>query len=331
MTRYETLYRLNLKLFDGDGDGGTSAAGAVTGAGMGEGGSTGDTGKPSAAGKAKARARNPLANVQYGKAAEQQAVEEDGGRAAAGEEPPAEQAQPVDRRAQFERLIQEEYKDEFTQRVQGIIDKRFKETKTLESKLEQLQPVVEMLSAKYGVQSEDVGQLAKALEDDDAYYEQEALEKGVSVETLKAMKRMERENAELRKAVEQKEREEGARETYANWMRQGTELKAVYPSFDFATEVQNPQFLSLLRSNVPVKTAYEVIHKDDIIGGAMQYTAEQVRRAAAAAVQTQGKRPVENGSSAQGAIQRKEDVAALTRADRREIERRALRGERIVF
>ena len=287
--------------------------------------------KPSAAGKAKARARNPLANVQYGKAAEQQAVEEDGGRAASGEEPPAEQAQPVDRRAQFERLIQEEYKDEFTQRVHGIIDKRFKETKTLESKLEQLQPVVEMLSAKYGVQSDDVGQLAKALEDDDAYYEQEAMEKGVSVETLKAMKRMERENAELRQAVEQKEREEGARETYANWMRQGEELKAVYPSFDFAAEVQNPQFLSLLRSNVPVKTAYEVIHKDDIIGGAMQYTAEQVRRAAAAAVQTQGRRPTENGGSAQGAIQRKEDVAALTRADRREIERRALRGERIVF
>lgn len=329
MKRYETLYRLNLKLFDGDGDGGTSDAGAVTGAGMGEAGSTGDTGKPSAAGKARTRARNPLATVQYGKPAEP--VKDDGGRDAAGEEPPAEQAQPVDRRAQFERLIREEYKDEFSQRVQGIIDKRFKETKTLESKLEQLQPVVEMLSAKYGVQSEDVGQLAKALEDDDAYYEQEALEKGVSVETLKAMKRMERENAELRKAVEQKEREEGARETYANWMRQGEELKAVYPSFDFATEVQNPQFLSLLRSNVPVKTAYEVIHKDDIIGGAMQYTAEQVRRAAAAAVQTQGRRPVENGGSAQGAIQRKEDVTALTRADRREIERRALRGERIVF
>jgi hypothetical protein len=95
--------------------------------------------------------------------------------------------------------------------------------------------------------------------------------------------------------------------------------------------MQNPQFRQLLQSNVPVRTAFEVIHRDEIIPAAMQYTAKTVEQKLANKLVANGARPAENGSSGQSATITKSDVSQLTKEDRREIARRVARGEKIVF
>jgi hypothetical protein len=105
----------------------------------------------------------------------------------------------------------------------------------------------------------------------------------------------------------------------------------VYPSFDLRAEMQNPQFVDLLRNNVPVRTAYEVIHKDDIIAGAMQFAAKTAEQKVTNKVIANGARPAENGNSSQGATVVKSDVSQLSKADRQEIIRRVQRGEKIRF
>ena len=131
--------------------------------------------------------------------------------------------------------------------------------------------------------------------------------------------------------MEEQNRKDNANKLYAQWMEQADSTKQIYPSFDLRAEMQNPKFLDLLRSNIDVRTAYEVMHKDDIIAGAMQFTAKTVEQKLTNKIIAGGARPAENGNSSQGASVTKSDVSALTRADRAEIARRVARGEKISF
>lgn len=303
---------LNLQLFDGE-----SAASSANSF-------TGDSISPDAA----ENGRSNLSDVKYGKEELEQEEEQD----AAVDEEPVEQGVFEDKKEKFEHLIKGEYKELFAERIQKIIDERFKETKNLESKIEKASPILQMLASKYGVKNpEDVDSIMKAIEDDDSYYEEEALKSGMSVEQLKYIKSLERQNEEFSRAKEELERRENANRIYSKWMEQSEAVKQLYPAFDFRVETQNPTFTDLLKSGIDVKTAYEVVHKDDIISGAMQYTARQVAKKVTDGIKARSKRPIENGTSAQAASTRKTDVNSLTKKDREEIERRVARGERITF
>ena len=319
MDKHIYFRKLNLQLFAdgaGGGEGGTGAVGA-----------TGVTATAAVPQKTGAKS-NPLANVVYGKQATPVAEETT---------PAAEVKTPTteDRTAKFEELIKGEYKDLYDARVQDTIQKRLKSSKDAEKeavdKYNALAPILEILAKKHGVDATDAKALSKAIEEDDSYWEDEALELGISVEQLKEKRKMERENADLKKQLEEQNRRDNANKVYAQWMEQAEKAKAVYPSFDFKTEMQNPQFVNLLRSNVDVRTAYEVIHKDDIIHGAMQFTAQKTAQKLTDKIIANGARPAENGNSSQGATVVKSDVSQLSKADRAEIIRRVQRGEKISF
>jgi hypothetical protein len=301
---------LDLQLFaEGTGgDGGTGAEGA-----------TGAT-ATAAVSQTKGVKSNPLANVVYGKQAEETAP------AAEVVETPTE-----DRNAKFEALIKGEYKDLYDQRMQETVQKRLKNSKETVDKYNALTPTLEILAKKYGVDASNIEALNKAIEEDDSYFEEEALEKGITVEQLKEIRKMEKENADLKRQMEEQNRKENANKLYAQWMEQAEKAKSVYPSFDLRAEMQNPQFVNLLRSNVDVRTAYEVIHKDEIIPAAMQFTAKAVEQKITNKIIANGARPAENGNSSQGASVTKSDVSQLTKADRAEIARRVARGEKISF
>ena len=303
---------LNLQLFAEGGDGGTGAEGA-----------TGAT-ATAAVSQRKGVKSNPLADVKYGTQAEETTP-------AAEVETTAPTEVVEDRNAKFEALIKGEYKDLYDQRVQDTVQKRLKGSKETVDKYNELAPTLEMLAKKYGVDASDIKALNKAIEEDDSYYEEEALELGLTVEQLKEKRKMERENAELKKQMEEQNRRDNANKLYATWMEQEKQTKTVYPQFDLRTEMQNPKFLDLLRSNIDVKTAFEVIHKDEIIPAAMQYTAKQVEQKIANKIIANGARPTENGNSSQGASLVKSDVSQLTKADRAEVNRRVLGGEKITF
>ena len=157
------------------------------------------------------------------------------------------------------------------------------------------------------------------------------MENGMTVQQLKDFKRMQRENAELRQQMQEQQRQENANKLYASWMNQAEEAKKVYPGFDMKSEMNNPEFVKLLRSNVDVRTAYEVLHKDEIIPAAMQFTAKTVEQKLTNKIIANGARPSENGMSSQGAAVVKSDVSQLSKADRAEIIRRVQRGEKIRF
>ena len=310
---------LDLQLF-GEG------AGAGGDGGTGEAGTTGVT--EAAAVPQKKGVKNPLADVKYGIQEEAQAAAVQ----AKVTDADGNTLETVDRSAEFEKLIKGEYKDLYDQRVQDTVQKRLKGTKETVEKYQALTPMLEMLAKKYGVDASDVKALNKAIEEDDSYYEQEAIEKGLSVEQLKEIRRMERENADLKKQMEEQNAKDKANQLYSNWINQSEALKAVYPSFNLEAELQNNQFLDLLKiPGVDVRTAYELVHKDDIIAGAMQFTAKTVEQKIANKIAANGARPTENGMSSQSAAVVKSDVSALSKQDVLEVMRRVQRGDKVSF
>ena len=236
-----------------------------------------------------------------------------------------------DREAAFEKLIKGEYKDLYNARLQDTLRKRLQSTNETVEKYNALSPALEMLSKKYGVDASDAKKLVAAIEEDDSYYEQEAMEKGIPVEHLKEIRKMERENAELRRQMQEQKTKENASRLYASWLDQAKKVESVYPSFNLQAEMQNPKFIDLLRSNIDVRTAYEVLHKDEIIPAAMQFTAKTVEQKLANKIIAGGARPDENGMDSSGATVVKRDVSKLSKAERDDIIRRVQRGERIVL
>ena len=95
--------------------------------------------------------------------------------------------------------------------------------------------------------------------------------------------------------------------------------------------MKNPDFVDLLRSNIDVGTAYFVLHKDEIIPAAMQFTAKTAEQKVVNKVIAGGSRPAENGMNSQSAAVVKSDVSQLSKAVRQEIIRRVARGEKIRF
>ena len=299
---------LNLQLFaEGAGDGGTAEGQGVT--------------EAAALPQTKGEKNNPLASVKYG-------IQEE--EAPAAEVQVETVAQP-DRNAEFEKLIKGEYKDLYDAKMQDTIQKRLKGQKETVDKFNALTPTLDLLASKYGVDAGDIEALNKAISEDDSYYEQEALDKGMTVQQLKEIKKMERENANLKAQMEEAQRQENGKKLYAQWMQQAEDAKKVYPSFDIRAEMNNPKFVDLLRSNIDVRTAYEVLHKDEIIPAAMQFTAQTVESKLAKKIASNGARPSENGMSSQSAAVVKSDVSQLSKEDRAEIIRRVQRGEKIRF
>lgn len=317
MLKKYLIQRLNLQLFAEGGSGASSGDGGTVG------GETSVTGA-NAVSQTKGVKSNPLANVKYGIQAEENAQTTDVQEKEAA-------VDPVDRNAEFEKLIKGEYKDLYDARMQDTIRSRLKGTKETVDKYNALTPTLELLAQKYGVDVNNIEALNKAIQDDDSYFEEEALAKGMSVETLKEIKAMKRENEELRRQDAERKNQENRDRTYARWMEQAKQAQQFYPSLNISEEAKNPQFLSLLNAGIDVKTAFEVIHKDEMIPAAMQYTAKTVEKKIVNSIRANGTRPVENGMSSQSAATVKSDVSQLSKADRLEIERRVRNGEIISF
>lgn len=325
--RYQ-MDTMDLQIFAEGGDGG--ATGAAAGAEVGQ--AAENTSQVAAGSKKTSGKGNPLANVKYG-IQDPEGAEID----AAGAEgtPSNAEIQEPDRNAEFDKLIKGDYKEQFDARVQDILARRFKSQEALAERQKQLDPILGMLADKYGVerngQELDYAKLEKAICDDDSYYEQEALEKGVPVATLKELKRMERENTRMKEAMEERQRQDRNHRAYEALLQQADETKKVYPGFNLKTEMQNPDFSRLIAANVDAKTAYEVVHKDEIQPAMAQYMVQRTADKISKSIQAGQKRPTEAGASSQSAAVSKTDVSKLTKADREEIMRRVAMGERIRF
>ena len=304
------LLPVNLKLFDGEGGGGAPGgdAGGATAGGI-------ETSQSTAT---DTKGGKPV--VVYGKQADVQTAGQETVQDATGQQ---QQKTPEQLRTEYEAWRKGEYKQFFDADVQNIINKRFRETKTLETQLAAMNPIIELLSEKYG--TEDIAQLSSLVRQDSI--EDLADAAGMSVEQYEAVMKVRQENKLLKEKQRTFEAEQKINQQVQQWNQEAETLKAKYPTFDLAAEAQNKQFLDLLRSGVTVEAAYQVIHMDEIIAG----TAKQAQQNLAENIKAKGNRPQESAAKGTSGVIIKPDPSKLTAEDRAEIARRVMMGEEITF
>lgn len=235
------------------------------------------------------------------------------------------------KRKAFDELIGGEYKDIYAEKFQQAFNRRFKEMKGMEQSLNAQKPILDMLMQRYKVADGDLGKLQSAIESDDSYWQQAADESGLTVDQYKAMQKLERENAELKRIRQRQLGEQQAQQQLSRWYQEAETVKQLYPAFDFRAETANRDFMGLLKSGIPVQKAYELVHMEEIKEAAARSAAQTAGEQVAARLKEKAARPAENGTSRQSAVIVKNDVHNLSRADRAEIARRAQRGEKITF
>lgn len=234
-----------------------------------------------------------------------------------------------DLESSYKELINGKYKEQYTKDTQRIINQRFKNMKALEKQIADTQPVIDILLQKYKPEGNDLQKLTDAINNDNMWWESAADDAGMTVDQFKQFRKLEMENAKFNREKAEREQQERFNAVYEDWNRQAEQLKQTFPEFDLQTEMQNPEFVSLISKNIPVEHAFKLLHMDDIVTTAMKSTASAAEKRVVDNIRARGSRPVENGSAKQSAFTYKTDVTKLTKEDRREAARRAARGEYI--
>lgn len=337
MTRFFTM-PIWLTLFDGSagGDGGAAAAGQASA----QGDSTGAPVAPTRQGKKSGE----YANVVFGKQPAQTAAPEPAGDTittnvatdpAAGDQANTDTKVTSntleDRRKAFRDMINGEYKDLYAEEFQRSFDRRFRDAKTNETRLQQQQPIIDALLSRYKITDGDLSKLSSAIDNDDSMWAAAADEAGMDVDQFRKFEQLRRSNAAMQAELAQRRQQDQVNRQLQTWYSEAEAVKAKYPAFDFNAECQNQQFLSMLKSGVPVEHAYKVLHMDSIIADERSATAAQTQKAVVDNIRARGMRPAENGASAQSGFTVKDDATKFTKADRAEIARRVRRGEQIVL
>ena len=257
------------------------------------------------------------------------------------EEKPQEQKAektPEEKRKAFGELVRGEYSDIFNEVMQQAIIKAG-EAVHADPKAAALR---QALSEAYGVDGEDVDGLIEAVKNgkvkDEAYYEELAQQRGVSVKTARELDKMESDlrrandrNAKLQAAQQEAARQRRAAQIRAQWDAEAAQLKAQYPDFDLGEVLANEQVGELMRRGVSLPDAYRAAYFNHIMEMATARTAQTVEQGVTARIQQRAARPGENGTRPGGAVTTKFDISNTTRRQREELERRARRGEKIVL
>ncbi len=205
------------------------------------------------------------------------------------------------KRAEFENLIRGEYKQAFDERVQKIIDRRFRDMRVLKEQAAKIKPVLDALFEKYG--ESDPEKLKELLKG-----------KGAPTDGSDG------------------ERRRHAMMKVMKWRADADEILRMHPGFSLENEMKNKAFANLLKAGVDMKTAYRAMHQDEILDSAIRYAAKKAHDQTIKEMRFHASRPSENGAGGRGGAKMSPlRVCNMTRQEREEIERRCARGEKVYF
>lgn len=292
------INRISLRLFDGGAAGGTGT------------GTAGNAGASASGGATGAMTAATAADNQAG-ASVTGGTDENDNNTGKQEQPMS----PEERRAAYDRF-KNEYKDLFGEDVQKQINRRYSQNQQLQQKLDSYAPLMDMLSAKYGVAADDVAAVMDALDKDTSFFEEQAMKEGMPVEKYKEFMRLQTKNRQMEAAQERSRNLRQQEQQYARWDAETVECKKLFPDFDFVSEVENnPHFLKLLGAGIDVISAYKAANFDKITQDMMAQTEKNTKKIVADNIRAGASRPVEAAASGGQVGKTSEDIMNMSTAE----------------
>ena len=292
---------LNLQLFAGEGAGDGGGEGAQAGDNSADAGRQRllELGVPADKIR-KNRAYNMKTPAAKPATTEQSTTQEQNQEQAAAAENPAEEKTDKPSRMSWEEIMAD---PEYNKQMQTTIQARLRSAKGAEEAMGKLTPALELLARKHGLDpaNMDYDALAKAISDDKAFYEEKALEMGVSVETAMQIDQQERDTARKQREEERTIEQQKIQNHFASLQLQGEAMKKTFPNFDLMAELKNPAFARMTAPNVgiSVEDAYYAVHRNEIQTASMQVAAQTAAKKISNSIQAGSRRPSENGTSGQ--------------------------------
>lgn len=323
---------LMLQLFAGEGAGDGGGEGAATGV------SAADPGQQRLLelGVPESKLRKNRAyklNTPPAKAAapaQQQAPENSEEQNPAADNPTEEKKTEAQPKMSWEEIVKD---PEYNKQIQLTVQSRLRSAKGAEENLGKLAPALELLARKHGQDPAkiDYDALAKAISDDESYYEDKALEMGVPVETAKRIDQQERETARQQRQKQITLEEQKIQDHIMKLEQQGEAMKRVFPNFDLRKELQNPAFARMTspQIGISVEDAYYAIHRNEIQTASMQVAAQKTAQKISNSIQAGSRRPVENGASGQAPSVTTFDYRRASQEQRDALKKRIRSGEKI--
>ena len=192
---------------------------------------------------------------------------------------------------------------EYNKQMQTVVQSRLRNAKGAEENLAKLTPALELLARKHNLDPAqmDYDALAKAISNDESYYEDKALEMGVDIETAKRIDQEERDTARQQRMEQQTIEQQKLQRHFDGLQQQGQAMKAKFPDFDLQKELQNPAFFRMTSPNVgiSVEDAYFAVHRNEIMSAGMQVTAQKTAQKISNSIQAGSRRPSEAGTTGQ--------------------------------
>lgn len=220
---------------------------------------------------------------------------------------------------------------DYNAEAERMMSRRVAKFKGSSEAMETLAPALEMMAKHYGLDPEqmDYAALSNAMLEDDAFYQERALEMGVSVDVAKRLDRAEMLEAAHQREQQRTEAERQIHEHLASLYQQGEEMAAKYPGFNLDAELQNDTFARLTApgSGLSVEDAFFAVHRQELLTAARQHAAQNISQSIAAGAS----RPNETGTRKAGINpdRNPNDIKNMPKERREELIRRAKAGERI--
>ncbi len=239
------------------------------------------------------------------------------GTDAASAEDPKERAK---RYKQFREEFRPELNEERNRTMKKELSRRLRGKEKIENELRQANETLDYARKLFG--AKDLAELDQKLRSDSMVKSRRAAELGLSDEAYDRY-------VELELKAEAADNERKAREMSAATAELDAAEEALreeFPDLDIDELRKNDDFVSMLKSGVPMRHAYMVLNQDKVIE---QETSKRVAAALEAQRQRRS-RPQENaGGGKSGRSTR--DITKLTTKECEDMERRAMRGERIIL
>jgi len=218
-------------------------------------------------------------------------------------------------------------KPENQSRLQQMMAERGKSAtaakKAADEQMAEFAPALRLLGEKYGIKPDENGSydlkaVSKAVTDDDSYYEEKALELGVSTDVARKLEQAEELEQRQKEAEARAQRQKQLEEHFNKVRAQAKTLEELVPGFNLDNALQDPEFVRRTAPGmIPADEAYVGMHYKEI----MQRQAEEISRlskiAAAKNVAAGGVRPRENGNAATASVSATPDMRKMSREDRR--------------
>lgn len=194
--------------------------------------------------------------------------------------------------------FQKMFDDNFNRRVKTVREQNTEMSKKLES----FSKIAEQVSLKYGIDPNNVEELANAVQSDNDYITQLASDNGMTVEEQTKQLNEQRKMRDMEAELNRFKSQQVDLQTKNYLDEESAKVKAVYPEFDITSEISsNPEFAKALAvtkqmfGKENVQLAYEISNKDKLVGGVVDKAGEKIQEAMAKQLNTTG-RPKSNAN-----------------------------------